>query len=343
VFWINVPFGLAGIVGTAIVVRESRNPHSRRLDVLGVLLSAAGLVAATLGLVESASHAWSSARVLVPLALGVVLLVVFALWQRRTPHAMVPPQLLRARGFAVAAIVYLISYMALSATLFYVSLFYQGVAGWSVLRTGLSWLFMNIPFLTAAQLAGRLERRFTPTAVVATGCLVAAAGLAAIAAAGPATPFALTAAGYVLSGAGFGALVPAVTHLAMRDVPGGTSGVASAVLNASRQIGTSMGLAVLGAIGVSAIIAHWRAGVERLPTAARAAAREQAQHVAGARISEVVRAIGPEYRQSAAQSFAHGYHLAVGGGAGCLVVAAVITILGLRRSRQAIAPAHQSG
>ncbi len=331
VFWVNVPFGVAGIVGTALVVRESRNPHSRRLDVLGVLLSAAGLVGATLGLIEAASHPWDSAMVSVPLVLGIGFLVAFALWQRHTPDAMVPARLLRARSFRVAATVYLLSYMTFSATLFYVSLLYQDVVGWSVLRTGLSWLCMNAPFLLLAQLAGRLERRFTPVALVSSGCAVGAVGIAALAGAGPTSPFALTAVGYVLSGAGFGMLVPALTHCAMRDVPAGVSGAASAVLNASRQIGTSVGLAVLGTVGVSATIADWSARTAHLSVAEQAAAHAQAHQVAGARIDAVVRALGPAYRHPAAQSFAHGYHLAVGCGAGCLAVAAAIAILGLRR------------
>jgi len=331
VFWVNVPFGVAGIVGTALVVRESRNPHSRRLDVLGVLLSAAGLVGATLGLIEAASHPWNTAVVLGPLALGIGLLVAFAFWQRRTPHAMMPPRLLRARSFTVSATVYLLSYTTFSATLFYVSLLYQDVVGWSVLRTGLSWLFMNAPFLLVAQLAGRLERRFTPVAVVGGGCLFGAAGIAALAAAGPSSPFALTAAGYLLSGAGFGALVPALTHFAMRDVPAGVSGAASAVLNAARQIGTSVGLAVLGTVGASAAISDWHARIDRFPAPVRSMARHQTQQVAGARMTDVVRALGPAYRHPAAQAFAHGYHVAVGCGACCLVAAAAIAILGLRR------------
>jgi EmrB/QacA subfamily drug resistance transporter len=331
VFWVNLPFGVAGILGTALVVRESRNPDSRRLDALGVPLSAAGLVGATLGLIQAGSHPWGSATVLVPLVLGVALLVVFVRWQRRTPYAMVPPRLLRVRSFTVAATVYLLSYMTFSAALFYVSLLYQDVLGWSVLQTGLSWLFMNAPFLLTAQLAGRLERRFTGTALVCGGCVAGAVGIAALAGAGPSTPFALTATGYLLSGAGFGALVPALSHLAMRDVPAGVSGAASGVLNASRQLGTSIGLALLGTIGVSATIADWHARIPLLPAAVRALARHQAQQVAAGRVAAVARILGPAYRHPAAQSFVHGYHLAVGCAAGCLALAAGTAALGLRR------------
>ena len=330
VFWVNVPFAVLAMIGTAAAVRESRNPQSRRLDQPGVLLSAAGLVGVTLALTEAATHAWTSGLVLAPLLLGGSLLIGLARWQLRSPFAMLPPQLLRARSFIVSAVVYLLSYMAFSATLFYVSLLYQDVIGWSVLRTGLSWLFMNAPFLVMAQLAGRLERRVSAPVVVGTGCAVAAVGIALLACAGPSSPFVLTAVGFVLSGGGFGALVPALTHVAMRDVPKGVSGAASAVLNASRQIGTSVGLAVLGTLAVSAASSKWYATADRLPGPARAAARDQARNVGGARIAAVAKVLGGKYRTPAAQSFAHGYHLAVGTGAAGLIGAAAVAFLGLR-------------
>ena len=337
VFWVNVPFALLAIIGTAGVVHESRNPHSRRLDRPGVLLSATGLVGVTLALTEAATHSWTSEPVLAPLLIGAALLIAFARRQLRTPSAMLPRQVLRARSFTVSTVVYLLSYMAFSATLFYVSLLYQDVIGWSVLRTGLSWLLMNAPFLVMAQLAGRLERRLSAATVVGTGCVIAAAGIAMLAGAGPASPFVLTAAGYVLAGGGFGTLVPALTHVAMRDVPAGVSGAASAVLNASRQIGTSVGLAVLGTLAASATIGDWNAQVNRLPAAARVAARDQAQNVGGARIAAVAKALGSAYRHPAAQSFAHGYHVAVGTGAAGLVVAAAVAWLGLRGRSSAFA------
>ena len=342
VFWVNVPFAVVGVVGTVVAVRESRNPRSRRLDLPGVLSSAAGLVAVTLGLIESASYPWISWPVTTPLVVGVALLVGFGLWERQAPYAMVPPALLRARSFVSASGIYLLSYLGLTGGLFYVTLLYQDVNGWSVLRTGLSWLFMNAPFLLMAQYAGRLDRRFSAAAVVATGCLVAAVGVFALSRITTTTPFALAAAGYVLFGAGFGTFVPATTHVAMRDVPPGVSGAASGVLNASRQIGTSVGLAVLGAIGVNAAVSDWDARTGRFPAAVHAAASAQAQNVGGARIGAVTRALGSAYRHSAAESFVHGYHLAVGVGAVSLLVAAVVALVGFRRRSPAL-PVDASG
>jgi hypothetical protein len=119
----------------------------------------------------------------------------------------------------------------------------------------------------------------------------------------------------------------------MRDVPAGVSGAASGVVNASRQVGTSVGLAVLGSVGVAAATSRWDATIRRFPASVRAAAAKQAQNVAGAHISAVTHALGPAYRAAAAQSFIHGYRLAVGIGAACVLAAAATALLGFRRPR----------
>jgi MFS family permease len=209
------------------------------------------------------------------------------------------------------------------------------LAAWSPLRTGLSWLFMNAPLLLAAQLTGRLDRRLPVALVIAVGCVAGAAGVFALSMIGPTTSLIVTAVGYLLCGAGFGVPVPGVTHVAMRDVPADISGAASRVLNASRQLGTSAGLAVLATLGMASAISNWKTAARPFPAAIRAAAMRQAQNVGGARISAVTRALGGAYRQPAAQSFVHGYHLAVGVGAACLLAAAVIAVLGFRGQSEA--------
>jgi hypothetical protein len=337
VFWVNIPLAAVAIALTLGVVPESLNPASRRLDVPGVTASALGLVGITLGLVEASSLPWTSAPVLGPLVTGAALLVCFALWERRTAHPMIPPALLAARSFVSASGVFLISYAAFGGFMFYVTLLFQDVDGWSPLRTGLSWLFMNVPFLLMAQLTGRIDCRFPPARVVGGGCIVAATGIFVLSRADTTTPFVLTAVGYLLAGAGFGVIVPGVTHVAMRDVPTGVSGAASGVVNASRQVGTSVGLAVLGSIGASTATSHWHTAVHRFPTTIRAAAAGQTQNVAGAHISTVTQALGVAYRSTAAQSFVDGYHLALGIGASCVLAAAITALLGFRRPTPATA------
>jgi MFS transporter, DHA2 family, methylenomycin A resistance protein len=330
VFWVNLPLAAVGVAVTALAVAGSRGLGPRPLDPFGVLTSALGLLGVTLGLIESSTHPWTSWPVAGPFAIGTVVLVGFAAWERRAPSPMVPPGLLRARSFATACGVYLLAYLAWAGVMFYLTLLYQDVDGWSALRTGLSWLAMNLPFLVMAQLAGRLHGRFSSARVVSAGCLVGAAGIATLSAVTATSPFLLTGLGYVLAGAGYGILAPGVANVAMRDVPAAVSGAASGVLSAARQVGTSVGLAVLGAVGAAAATAGWSAGLGRFPAALRPAAVQQAHHVAGGQVGAVTAALGGAYRDAAVASFLHGYRLAVAAAAACVLVAGVLAALGLR-------------
>jgi EmrB/QacA subfamily drug resistance transporter len=330
VFWVNVPVGIVGFTVAALVVAESKSDPPRPLDATGVALSALGLLGVTFGLTESSSHLWTSSSVVVPLVGGVVLLLAFALWERRTRSPMLPPQLLAARSFRTGCSVYLLAYVALQGTMFYVTLLFQNAEGWSPLRTGFSWLAMNIPFLCMAQLAGRLNRRLQGVTVITAGCLIGGVGVGVLSAVTTSSGFLLAAVGYAFLGTGYGLLVPATANVAMRDVPAAVAGAASGVLNASRQVGVSVGLAVLGSIGVNASVSAWRGQVAHLPADVRAAASNQGAHVASAQIGTVTAAVGSVAHDAATAAFLHGYRLAVFVAACALVIAAVVAYLGLR-------------
>ena len=255
VFWVNVPFAVAGFVIACVAVTESRNPEGRALDVVGMVAIALGLLGVTFGLIESSSHPWASVDVAGPLVAGVVLVVFFVLWENRTSSPMLPPSLLRAHSFVSGCGVYLLTYLALAGVMFYVTLLFQNVEGWSPFRTGVSWLSMNIPFIITAQFAGRLRRRFQPVVIV-----VSVAGRRGRRR-GPRPAVGhhvvrVAFVGYVFVGIG-GNAGPGVVNVAMRDVPPEVAGGASGLVNAARQVGTSVGLAVLGTIGVRAATTAW--------------------------------------------------------------------------------------
>jgi len=337
VFWVNVPVAAVGIVVAVHAVDESRDTAERHLDVTGVVGLALGLLGITFGLIESSTHPWGSRLVAGPLVAGLALVVGFALWERRTPTPMLPTHLLRARSFVSGCGVYLLAYLALTGVMFYVTLLFQDVEGWSPLRTGISWLSMNIPFLITAQNAGRLSRRFPPAVVVAGGCLVGACSVATLASLSADTPFVVAFVGYVLLGVGWGALVPGTINVAMRDVPEGTSGGASGIVNAARQVGTSVGLAVLGAIGVNAATTTWARR-----TAGLSGAAGRAQAVAGGQVRAVTGALGPAVHAAATDAFLAGYHLALFTAAACTTAAAVVAAVGLRHLPRVSAPSPPS-
>jgi MFS transporter, DHA2 family, methylenomycin A resistance protein len=150
----------------------------------------------------------------------------------------------------------------------------------------------------------------------------------------PSSPFIIAVIGYVLFGTGTGMWIPGVAAVAMRDVPPGLSGTASGIFNASRQVGTSIGLAILGAIGADAATSAWTSQAAHLSGPARQAAIRQTRNVASARIGSVTRALGAGHRAAAEQAFTHGYHLAVLTAGLCLIAAAIIAAFGLRADRR---------
>jgi MFS family permease len=185
--------------------------------------------------------------------------------------------------------------------------------------------------LVLAQLAGRLNQRFGSVTVISVGCFIGAIGVGTLSFVTTTSPFLLAGVGYLLLGAGYGMLVPGTANVAMRDVPADVSGAAAGVLQASRQVGVSVGLAVLGSIGVNAATSSWRAHLQDLPANVRDAASTQALHVASAQIGTVTAAVGSSARDAATAAFVHGYRLAILVATCSLLGAAIVAFAGLRR------------
>ncbi|QIY68815.1 MFS transporter [Streptomyces sp. RLB1-33] len=325
IFWVNLPIIVVTVVLILLAVpRAVATSEPRPLDVPGVVLASLGLAAVTFGLITATDVPWEPARTLVPLVVGGLVLATFVHWQRRASDPLVPRAVRSNSAFIGACVIYFTSYVAFSGTLYYVTLMFQNLLGWSALHTGLSWLLMNAPFLVAAQMAGNLTQRFTPRAIITTGCAAGALGVAALNTLTPTTPFFVAGIGYLVAGVGFGLLVPGITHVAMRDVSGPVAGAASAVLNSSRQLGTAVGLALVGAIGAAVTHHTW------------AASRFGHAHSASGSIATGNLHGVPSHMQATARdAFAMGYHVALGI---CIASLLVAVWLSLQAFKQR--PAH---
>ena len=209
IFWVNIPIGVVTLIISQVAVAESRESVPRPFDTGGVALSTSGLLLLTFGFVDSSDAGWRSPVVAACVVAGVAVVVIFFVWEHRTAFPMVPPALLRTPSFGRACAVYLLAYLAFSGFIYYVTLFFQNVDGWSALRTGLSWLFFCIPYFAVAQLGRWVERRLSVASAVGWGCLIAAAGMLGMSQLKTATPFAWPAACYILVGVGFALMVPA--------------------------------------------------------------------------------------------------------------------------------------
>ncbi len=330
IFWVNVPIGVLTVLIAAVAVAESREPVPRPFDRVGVALSTSGLLLLTFGFVDSADATWGSPVVGVCVGAGVAVLAAFWVWEHKAASPMVPPALLRTPSFGRACAVYLLAYLAFSGFIYYVTLFFQNIEGWSPLRTGLSWLFFCIPYFLVAQMGKWVQRRLAVASAVGWGCLIAAAGVFGMSRLTTATPFAWPAACYVLVGVGFALMVPAGSTAAMASVPEGSSGIGSGLFNACRQIGTAMGLAILGSIGASVILADWHRQSGSFPRAERHSAAQAGADVAGGQVHAAAAFVGRLALGPAESSFHRGFELALLLAAATLAAAGLVGFLGLR-------------
>jgi len=257
IFWVNVPIGIAGTLVTARYVRESSNPRARRLDLAGAALVSSALFCLTLALVQTDQHDWLSVFTLGFLGAAAVLAAAFLVYEARHQDPMLPLAFFRRRAFTIANVDFMLAYAALAATLFFVSLYFQNVQGYTPLQTGISWLAMNIPFLSMAAFAGRLQARFGPRRVVVVGLTVGALGILGFTLLGVDSTYALAFPGYVLFGAGYGTAIPAISSIAMGAIEVEQAGTASGVLNAARQVGYAVGLPALSALGAAVAVGPW--------------------------------------------------------------------------------------
>lgn len=140
IFWVNVPITLVTVALILLTVpRAAATSQPRPLDVPGVVLASVGLASVTFGLITVTDVPWDAERTLVPLGVGGLALTAFMQWQRRAGDPLVPRDVRGNSAFIGACAIYFLSYVAFSGTLYYVTLMFQNLLGWSALRTGLSW------------------------------------------------------------------------------------------------------------------------------------------------------------------------------------------------------------
>jgi MFS transporter, DHA2 family, methylenomycin A resistance protein len=341
IFWVNVPIGIVTLAISRAAVAESREPLPRPFDTGGVALSASGLLLLTFGLVYSADASWHSPVVAACVVAGIAVLMIFFVWEHRTAFPMVPPALLRTRSFGRASAVYLLAYLAFSGFIYYVTLFFQNVDGWSALRTGLSWLFFCVPYFAVAQLSRWVGRRLSVASAVGLGCLIAAVGMVGMSQLTTATPFAWPAVCYILVGVGFALMVPAGSAAAMAGVPEGSSGIGSGLFNACRQVGTATGLAILGSIGASVTLAHWHRETASFPPAGQQQAAQAGADVAGGQVHAAAAHVSGHALDPAVTSFLQGFELALLLAGVILAVGGIVGFRGLRHLQIPVPPERQ--
>jgi EmrB/QacA subfamily drug resistance transporter len=249
IFFVNVPVGVAGLLLAPALIDESRDTTAdQRLDVPGLLTSALGLFSLTYAFIEANSYGWSSGRILGAFALAAVSLVAFVLLERHQKAPMLDLSLFQNRTFGGANAAMLFVGLAMFGTFFYVSLYMQNVLGYSPVQTGASFLPMTVLVILIAPRAGALTDRVGSRWLVGAGMTLLSVMLFYYTQLGAHESFWALLPGLLVGGTGMGLTMTPVTAAAMSAVSVDKAGVGSAVLNSARQVGGSLGIAVMGSI-----------------------------------------------------------------------------------------------
>jgi EmrB/QacA subfamily drug resistance transporter len=254
ILFVNVPIGVAALLAASRFLPESRADLTHRhLDLGGAVTVTGGLVAIVYGIVSTETNSWGSAHVLIPLAVGVVLLGVFLYLQGRVSKApLVPLRIFRSRSVSSANVVMLLMFGALFGSWYFETLFMQRVLDFSPLQAGLAFLPQTLLIAAGAQVTARLVPRFGPRPLIVAGTLVAAAGLGWMTQVTPTSTFLAGLFGpYVLIGLGMGLAVTPIAVAGTAGVPREDAGLASGLLNTSRTVGASIGLATLATLAAT--------------------------------------------------------------------------------------------
>lgn len=303
IFLINVPIAVLGATAIAVLLPESRDPLPRRPDILGALLSTAGLISLVYGVIEAPARGWSELATLAAVAAGVVMLGAFVAWELRVPDPMIDLHLFTRPQFLWASIAGVLVTFGMLGLLFVVPQYLQFVSGHDALGTGLRLLPMIGGLVAGAPAGERLAAVTGYRVPVSAGLAVLAAGTALGAFTDQQSGYGFVAAWLTAAGFGIGmALAPAMDAV-LDALPAEQAGAGTAITMTLRQTGGALGVALLGSL-----LAHGyasRVNTTGLPTEAADAARES---IAGA-LAAATRLGEPVLATSAQTAYVHGMTL----------------------------------
>jgi EmrB/QacA subfamily drug resistance transporter len=291
VFLINVPIVIGGLIAIAILVPESRDPRPGRIDIVGVVMSIVGLVVLVYGIIDGGEHGFDRPRPWGTLALGAVVLAAFVWYESRVTHPSLPVRLFRNPGFSAAVASVGLVFFAAMGVFFFTTFYLQLVRGYTPLQTGLLFLPFAAAQLIFAPRSASLVKRFGPKAVCTAGMTLVTAAVAGMVLFEIDTPLWIVGATFFVMGAGMANVMPPATESVMASLPREKAGVGSAVNNTIRQVGGSLGVAVLGSVLASSYRSAMAGPVSALPEPVRHAASESVAGTYG-----VAEALGPAGR-----------------------------------------------
>jgi EmrB/QacA subfamily drug resistance transporter len=282
VFLVNLPIVVAALVAGAILVPESRDPASPRIDVVGVILSIAGLGAVVWGLIEASDRGWTDPVILGAFAAGAAVVVGFLAWERRVAHPMLDVRIFRNLRFSAASVSVTLVFFALMGSSFLLTTYLQTIMGYSALDAGIRMLPVAFGLVVGSRASVALVHRLGTKVVVAAGLTVVAVGLGVLSTAEVDSGYGLVATALAIMGFGMALGMAPATEAIMGSLPRAKAGVGSAMNDVLREVGGTLGVAVLGSI----LAGRYASGMDNsAPGAAMdsvGGAHEVASHLGGA-------------------------------------------------------------
>jgi EmrB/QacA subfamily drug resistance transporter len=247
IFWVNVPVGIAAFVLAARFVPESRAPHPRKIDPVGQVLVLTTLASLTYGIIEGPTAGWTSPRILGCFVLSALALAALLAYEPRRPQPLLELRFFRSAPFSGATLIAVSAFGALAGFLFLTTIYLQEVRGLSPLHAGLYLLPMALMSVIFAPISGRLVGSRGPRLPLMLAGTMMTLGMLPLLRLRTDTSSAVLIGAFVVFGIGFGLVNAPITNTAVSGMPRSQAGVAAAVASTSRQVGGSLGVAIIGA------------------------------------------------------------------------------------------------
>jgi EmrB/QacA subfamily drug resistance transporter len=257
IFWINLPIGLAAIALTLRFIPESKAPRPRRFDPVGQALVVVLLATLTYGIIEAPGRGWSSPLIVAVLATAVAAFAGVLVYEPRRHEPLVDLRFFRSIPFAAAIGISLAAFATFGGFLFLNTLYLQDVRGLSPVHAGLYTLPMAAMTVFAAPLSGRIVGRHGPRLPLMIAGICFATGCAVLTRLDAQMPIPELLGAYVVFGLGFGFVNAPITNAAVSGMPRAQAGVAAAIATTSRQVGQTLGVAMVGALAAAGTHVTW--------------------------------------------------------------------------------------
>ncbi|MCB0876091.1 MAG: MFS transporter [Solirubrobacterales bacterium] len=312
-FWMKLPLAAAAFALVLAVVPESGDPGRPRIDRLGLALSTTGVFALVFTIIEAPEYGWLAGRTIAGFAVALVTLVAFAAWEARSDSPLLDVRLFRNARFSAASVAITFAFFALFGFIFLITQYFQILRDYGALETGVRLLPVALSTGTAAVAGTILAVRVGNKVVVATGLALGAVMFAWTSQVDGATSYLEIAAQMVVLGTAMGFTSAPATESIMGAVPEANAGVGSGVNDTTRELGGTLGVAVIGSVFASL----YAAGFDGAPSALPAGAASDSIGAAFAISEQLGGAPGTALREIASAGFYDGLT------AGCLVAAGV--------------------